>query len=155
MTLDDIYSVFDGGDPETALMKLAVSFPRFGRCDLEDVLRILASSKDEYTRPLFHIKHIAGGITYSRTPTILSRGMEAFKTIFSIMFNTGLWDVEILFQPDFLPFVHGMRTKLAARAKATRYRDRWTSDLYEVFAEMEDRLVEKIRSIPEGTACPG
>lgn len=155
MTLDDIYSVFDGGDPEMALMKLAVSFPRFGRRDLEDVLRVLALSKDEYTRPLFHIKHVAGGITYSRTPTILSRGREALKTIFFIMFRTTAWDGEILFQPDFLPFVHDMKTKLAARDKAAGYRDRWTSDLYEAFAEMEDRLVEKIRNRPEGVACPG
>ena len=138
MTLDDIYSVFDGGDPETVLMKLAVSFPCFGRRDLEDVLRKLASSKDRY-----------------ELEWLSKNKFKAFKTIFFIMFNTGLWDVEILFQPDFLPFVHGMRTKLAARAKAFGYRDRWTSDLYEVFAEMEDCLVEKIRSIPEGTACPG
>ena len=48
MTLDDIYSVFNGGNPETVLMKLAVSFPCFGRHDLEDVLRKLASSKDRY-----------------------------------------------------------------------------------------------------------
>ena len=155
MTKDEIYSVFDGGDPETALMKIAVSFPRFGRRDLEDVLRILTSSKDEYTRPLFHIKHVAGGIAYSRTPTIFSRGGEALKTIFFIMFRTAAWDGEILFQPDFLPFVHDMKTKLAARDKAAGYRDRWTSDLYEAFVEMEDRLVEKIRSKSEGMACLG
>ena len=138
MTLDDIYSVFDGGDPETVLMKLAVSFPCFGRRDLEDVLRKLASSKDRYD-----------------LEWLSKNKFKAFKTIFFIMFNTSLWDIEILFQPDFLPFVHNMRTKLAARAKASGYRDYWTSDLYEVFAEMEDRLVRKIRSIPEGTACPG
>ena len=146
MTLDDIYSVFDGGDPETVLMKLAVSFPCFGRRDLEDVLRKLASSKDRYELEW---------PSKNKFKTFRSYGMEAFRTIFFISFNTSLWDVEILFQPDFLPFVHGMRTKLAVRAKASGYRDRWTSDLYEVFAEMEDRLVEKIRSIPEGTACPG
>ena len=146
MTLDDIYSVFDGGDPETVLMKLAVSFPCFGRRDLEDVLRKLASSKDRYEMEW---------PSKNKFKTFRSYGMEAFRTIFFICFNTSVWDVEILFQPDFLPFVHGMRTKLAERAKAARYRDRWTSDLYEVFAEMEDRLVEKIRSIPEGTACPG
>ena len=138
MTKEEIYSVFDGGDPETAIMKLAVSFPRFGRRDLEDVLRELASSKDRY-----------------ELEWLSKNKFKAFKTIFFIMFNTSLWDIEILFQPDFLPFVHGMKTKLAARDKAAGYRDRWTSDLYEVFAEMEDRLVEKIRSRPEGTACPG
>ena len=138
MTKEEIYSVFDGGDPETAIMKLAVSFPRFGRRDLEDVLRELASSKDRY-----------------ELEWLSKNKFKAFKTIFFIMFNTSLWDIEILFQPDFLPFVRGMRTKLAARAKASGYCDRWTSDLYEVFAEMEDRLVGKIRSRPEGTACPG
>ena len=155
MTKDEIYSVFDGGDPETALIKIAVSFPCFGRRDLEDVLRILTLSKDEYTRPLFHIKRVASGITYSRMPTILSRGGEALKTIFFIMFRTTAWDGEILFQPDFLSFVRDTKTKLAARDKAAGYRDRWTSDLYEAFAEMEDRLVEKVRSEPEGMTCPG
>lgn len=146
MTLDDIYSVFDGGDPETAFMKLAVSFPHFGRRDLEDALRKLASSKD---------RHELEWPPKSRSKAFRSYGMEALKTIFFIMFNTGLWDGEILFQPDFLPFVHGMKTKLAARDKAAGYRDRWTSDLYEAFAEMEDRLVEKIRSKSEGMACLG
>ena len=146
MTKEEKYSVFDGGDPETALMKLAVSFPRFGRRDLEDILRKLAFSKD---------RHELEWPPKNRFKAFRSYGMNALRTIFFICFNTGLWDVEILFQPDFLPFVHGMRTKLAARAKASGYRDRWTSDLCEVFAEMEDRLVEKIRSRPEGTACPG
>lgn len=138
MTKEEIYSVFDGGDPETAVMKLAVSFPRFGRRDLEDVLRELASSKDRY-----------------ELEWLSKNKFKAFKTIFFIMFNTSLWDIEILFQPDFLPFVHGMKAKLAECAKAAGYRDHWTSDLYEVFAEMEDRIVGKIRSRPEGTACPG
>lgn len=146
MTLDDIYSVFDGGDPETALMKLAVSFPHFGRRDLEDALRKLASSKD---------RRELEWLSKNRFKAFRSRGMDALKTIFFIMFNTGLWDGEILFQPDFLPFVHGMKTKLAARDKAAGYRDRWTSDLYEAFAEMEDRLVEKIRSKSDGMACLG
>ena len=146
MTKEEIYSVFDGGDPEMALMKLAVSFPRFGRRDLEDVLRKLAFSKDRYELEW---------PSKNKFKAFRSYGMNSLRTIFFIMFNTGLWDMEILFQPDFLAFVHGMKTKLAECDKAARYRDRWTSDLYEAFAEMEDRLVEKIRSRPEGTACPG
>ena len=74
MTKEEIYSVFDGGDPETAIMKLAVSFPRFGRRDLEDVLRELASSRDRY-----------------ELEWLSKNKFKAFKTIFFIMFNTSLW----------------------------------------------------------------
>ena len=152
MTKDEIYSVFDGGDPEIALMKLAVSFPAFGRCELEDVLRVIAASEDEYGKNLLSSRQIGKSFA---VPSFSSRGKDALRTIFFIMFNTGLWDGEILFQPGFLPFVHGMKTKLAARDKAAGYRDRWTSDLYEAFAELEDRLVEKIRNKSEGMACLG
>lgn len=146
MTKDEMYSVFDGRDPETALMKLAVSFPGFGLRDLEGVLRELASGEDRY-RP--------GRPPGSRLSVFRSCGMDALRTIFFIMFNTGLWDGEILFQPGFLQFVRGTKAELAARCRAAGYRDRWASDLYEAFAEMEDKLVEKIRSTPEGASCPG
>ena len=139
MTKEEIYSVFDGGDPETALMKLAVSFPRFGRRDLEGVLRKLAMSRDEYSSR-------SSGVL-----SICSRGMDAFRTIFFIMFKTSAWDAEILFQPDFLPFVRGMKDLMARRL----HRRSRLPDFYEEFAEMEDRLVAKIENMPEGASCLG
>ena len=139
MTKEEIYSVFDGGDAETALMKLAVSFPRFGRRDLEGVLRKLAASKDEYS-PRF----------IDKLP-ICSRGREAFRTIFFIMFKTSAWDAGILFQPDFLPFVRGMKDLMAKRLGSRSC----LPDFYEEFAEMEDRLVAKIENTPEGALCLG
>lgn len=142
MTKDEIYSVFDGGDPETALMKLAVSFPRFSCRDLEDVLRALAASEDEYS------------LRFSGNLSIYSRSMYAFRTIFFIMFKTTAWDDEIVFQPDFLPFVRNMKEN-ARMAYADTRGSRWKGDIYEAFAEMEDRLVEKIRNAPEGTTCLG
>ena len=154
MTKEEIYSVFDGGDAETALMKLAVSFPGFGRRDLEGVLRTLASSKDEYTRSSFPgtaRPPPSGGLTFFNIPAIFSRGREAFRTIFFIMFRTSAWDAEILFQPDFLPFVRGMKDLMTKRL----HRRSRLPDFYEEFAEMEDRLVEKIENTPEGASCPG
>lgn len=142
MTLDDIYSVFDGGDPETALMKLAVSFPHFGRRDLEDALRKLASSKD---------KRELEWLSKNRFKAFRSRGMDAFRTIFFIMFKTSAWDAEILFQPDFLLFVRDMKDLMAKRL----HRRSRLPDFYEEFAEMEDRLVAKIENMPEGASCLG
>ena len=158
MTKDEIYSVFDGGDPEIALMKLAVSFPEFGLRDLEGVLKTLASSKDEYApdlsrrspRPVASNSYLPFPVLSAR-----SRGMDAFRTIFFIMFRTDVWDGEILTRPGFLDFVRSVKDALARRDRAAKYRDRWTSDLYEVIAEMEDRLAEKIKAMPEGTSCAG
>ena len=158
MTKDEIYSVFDGGDPEIALMKLAVSFPEFGLRDLEGVIKTLASSKDEYapdptrrnTRPMALNSHLL----FPDTP-VRSRSMDAFRTIFFIMFRTDVWDGEILMRPGFLDFVRSVKDKLACKDRAAKYRDRWTSDLYEALAEMEDRLAEKIKAMPEGIACAG
>lgn len=139
MTKEEIYSVFDGGDPEPALMKLAVSFPRFGRRDLEQVLLELLGSGADYARPSLAV--------FPR-----SRRDDAFRTIFFIMFKTDAWDAGILAQPGFLDFVGGLKRKAAM---AGRQIGRSDIDVYEAFAEMEDLLVEKIRRRPEGTACSG
>lgn len=158
MTKDEIYSVFDGGDPEIALMKLAVSFPEFGLRDLEGAIKTLASSGDEYApdpsrrgpRPMASNSHLL-----FPDPPARSRGMDAFRTIFFIMFRTDAWDGEILTRPGFLDFVRSVKDELARRDRAAKYHDRWTSELYEALAEMEDRLAEKIKAMPEGTACAG
>lgn len=157
MTKKEIYSVFDGGDAETALMKLAVSFPRFGRRDLEEVLTTLAAEEPEIEFE-FGLRSLSpgalglppGASAYA-LPKAVNRTADAFRTIFFIMFRTGAWDADILFQPDFMPFVRNMKDG-AARAV---YFDRRASDLYETFAEMEERLAEKIRTAPEGALCAG
>jgi hypothetical protein len=152
VTKDEIYSVFDGGDPETALMKLAVSFPGFGLRDLEGVLRTLAWSKGDYA---FSGPAAPSGVTFSSAGLVRDRARDALRTVFFVMFRTGAWDGEILFQPDFLPFVREVKEGLARMCRASGWRDGRTSDMYEAFAEMEDRLVEKIRLRPEGLACLG
>ena len=139
MNEDEIYSVFDG-DPEIALMKLAVSRPDFGRRDLESALRTLASAPSRYLHPAPFSVAFGGG----KTPYESSK-QTAFRTIFFIMFTCSHWD-DMLFHPDFLPFVRGMKKEYACKNKAAGYRDRSVDDVYETFAEMEDRLVRKIRT---------
>ena len=147
MTKEEIYSVFDGGDAETALIKLAVSFPRFGRRDLEQVLLELFRSGVDYARPsLSRPAPARFQIAFPR-----SRRDDAFRTIFFIMFRTSAWDADILTQPGFLDFVGGLKRKAAmAGRQIGRSSD---IDVYEAFAEMEDLLAEKIRRRPEGAAC--
>lgn len=146
MTKEEIYSVFDGGDPEPALMKLAVSFPRFGRRDLEQVLLELLGSGVDHARPSLSRPGPA------RFPAVFPRSHrdDAFRTIFFIMFKTDAWDAGILTQPGFLDFVGGLKRKAAM---AGRQIGRSDIDVYEAFAEMEDLLAEKIRRRPEGAAC--
>ena len=150
MTKDEMWSVFDGGDAETALVKLAVSFPGFGLRDLKGVLGALASAGDSYyTAP--DPASVAPGF---RAGCIRSRRQDALRTIFFIMFETGAWD-RILAQPDFLPFVRGVAAACWEKAEAGMYRSGSQLDLCEAFDEMRDRLAEKLRAMPEGAACAG
>ena len=161
MTKKEIYSVFDGGDAETALMKLAVSFPRFGRRDLEEVLTTLAAEEPEVEFE-FGLRRLSPGAlslppgtSAYALPTVVNRTADAFRTIFFIMFRTGAWDADILFQPDFMPFVRRVKAGLADAMRRGGHFGRLVSDLYETFAEMEERLAEKIRTAPEGALCAG
>lgn len=78
-------------------------------------------------------------------------GAVQFRTLFRLMFETDRWDADILFQPGFLDFVVLMKDMCAEDMAGSRI----AGELYEIFAEMEDRLAEKIRAKPEGTLCLG
>ena len=156
MTDDQLLSVFDGGDPEPALLKLAAVCPSFGKNDLLLALRQLRDMPDrgDSLREAMKLFQGASLGSWGAFSVALGTGFgdifsskkdNAFRTIFRVMFETAAWDDEILFQPGFFDEVVTIRDALRRATGNTGYHDRRKLDMYEVFAEMADKLADKIR----------
>jgi len=157
MKLDDIYSVFGGEDPESALLRLAVECPSFGKNDLLLVLRQLCDELDYmylFTHTMqnafYGMQGIMANMAGSTTDFVnlfFAKEQSALRTIFKIMFETSAWDDEILFQPGFLDEITSIRDacRRGAKESAAGLYDMHKLEMYKTFDEMVDRLADKIR----------
>lgn len=160
MTYAEIVGMFGGEDrdPSETLLRLSVSFPRFGPAELLDVFRMIA---DEFrgkndVNPGFSAR--VGGVVSAAAIFASAQRAFADKTYFSsdiifrnvyrIMFQTSEWDAEILLQPDFVgdfcEFVSEQEPRRENHGPGDAKFNK-SLDLYEILMEFKDNLVAKIK----------